>query len=116
MKETARLDPARSIYFQKLGPLIGRKDIKPRKKRTNPKQYSASEINPSDRDLSSIDDAILLNAARPRLSIDAQIHEWNLQGSWVDSQGPSFAYFLEQYLRSDSKIEFEVGTLRRANK
>ena len=101
LKETARLDPSGSIRLQKLGRPIGSRDIKQLKKPSNPKQNSASEMNPSDRDLSSSVKAISLDAARLRLSIDAQIHEWNLQGRWVESKEPSFALFLERYLCLD---------------
>ena len=88
LKETARLDPSRSIYFQKVGGpigIIGIKDRKPRKKPADPEQCLASEVKASDHDL----------------SLDEQLHEWNLQGCWVESQGPSFYLFLD-YLGSDS--------------
>ena len=103
-REIARLDPSSSFLVKKLGRPIGSKDKIPRKKptiQTRLETSKAADSNSGSRFLQKKSGKLhlLLEGANYHdeptsiISIDAQIHEWNRRGCWIDTNIPSFDIF-----------------------
>ena len=93
-RETLHLDSSRVLPFKKVGRPLGRRDTQPRKKRvTIPANFLENIFKP-DSESMSVPETLIYSPRTQTLacpisnrtpSIDEKLHEWCMQGCWVDA-------------------------------